>query len=36
MGYVVAEEIDGEFWTSDQRFANAARNAGLTRVRLVP
>jgi predicted nucleic acid-binding protein len=36
MGYAVAEAIEGEFWTSDRRFANAAAGAGLARVRFVP
>lgn len=35
-GYALAEAFDGEFWTSDRRFANAAANAGMTRVRLSP
>jgi predicted nucleic acid-binding protein len=35
MGYAVAEEIDGEFWTSDRRFANAASGARLARVRFI-
>lgn len=34
MGYAVAEAEGGEFWTSDQRFANAAHAQGLAGVRL--
>lgn len=34
-GYATAEWLDSEFWTSDRRFFNAVRSAGLQRVRLV-
>jgi predicted nucleic acid-binding protein len=36
LGYAVALARDGEFWTSDQRFANAAANRGLPNVVFVP
>ncbi|MEO6045629.1 MAG: type II toxin-antitoxin system VapC family toxin [Tepidiformaceae bacterium] len=34
MGYAVAEMHKAEFWTSDQRFTNAAANKGLRGYRL--
>ena len=35
-GYATAEALDAEFWTSDRRFANAARQASLERLRFIP
>ncbi len=35
LGYAVAEAYDGEFWTCDQRFANAAAGRDYPRLRFV-
>jgi len=34
-GYVLARELDADFWVSDRRFANAAVSAGLPGIRYV-
>jgi predicted nucleic acid-binding protein len=34
-GYALTEALDGEFWTADRRFANAANAVGLPGIRLV-
>ncbi len=35
LGYTTAEALDAEFWTSDRRFANAARQAALGNIRFI-